>query len=135
LGHRRYSPRNQSRQSKSGAANVETTFTNADLTNLFQIAMPGNVRACLRPRQRNDQSGGQSARRRSELFARRVVRYCKFYTELSFRVEDVQLNAATPLVVRFTPSEITFEERDLPDQAQTSFSTARWQRPAAASKT
>src|SRR6185369_18044353 len=31
------------------------------------------------------------------------------FTELSFRVEDVQLSATTPLVVRFTPNELTFD--------------------------
>jgi translocation and assembly module TamB len=31
------------------------------------------------------------------------------FTELSFRVEDIQLNAAMPLVVRFSPSEISFD--------------------------
>ena len=32
------------------------------------------------------------------------------FSELNFRVEDVQLNATTPLIVRFSPSEITFEK-------------------------
>ena len=31
-------------------------------------------------------------------------------TNLSFRVEDVQLNATSPLVVRFSPNEVTFEK-------------------------
>ena len=35
------------------------------------------------------------------------------FSELSFRVEDIQLNAETPLVVRFTPNEITFDQTRL----------------------
>ena len=31
------------------------------------------------------------------------------FSELSFRVEDVQLTATTPLVVNFKPNELTFE--------------------------
>ena len=30
------------------------------------------------------------------------------FTQLSFRVEDVQLNASAPLIVRFSPREVTF---------------------------
>jgi translocation and assembly module TamB len=32
------------------------------------------------------------------------------FTSLSFRVEDVQLDATSPLVVRFSPSEVNFEQ-------------------------
>ena len=41
--------------------------------------------------------------------AGRLAGHRKF-TELSFRVEDVQLNATSPLIVRFSPSEVTFEK-------------------------
>ena len=32
------------------------------------------------------------------------------FSELSFRVEDVQLNAATPLEIAFSPNEINFKQ-------------------------
>ncbi|MCA1607617.1 MAG: translocation/assembly module TamB, partial [Acidobacteria bacterium] len=32
------------------------------------------------------------------------------FTDMSFRVEDVQLNATTPLTVRFSPRELTFDK-------------------------
>jgi translocation and assembly module TamB len=32
------------------------------------------------------------------------------FSELSFRVEDVQLSATTPLIVKFTPNEIQFQQ-------------------------
>jgi translocation and assembly module TamB len=89
-------------------ATIETTLTNADLTNLFQIAMP---RSAVRVSGRAngtikatgnliDDDGNPSL---ADLSGEAN------FTELSFRVEDVQLNATTPLVVRFTPNELTFD--------------------------
>ena len=94
--------------SPSLAARVETTFTNADLTNLFQIAMPGSgVRL----------SGTANGTIRAEgnlldddeNFSLAGLSGTANFSELSFRVEDVQLSATTPLVVRFTPNEVAFD--------------------------
>ena len=90
------------------AARVETTFTNADLTNLFQIAMPrSGVRL----------SGTANGTIKAEgnllddddNFSLAGLSGTANFSELSFRVEDVQLSATTPLVVRFTPNEIAFD--------------------------
>ena len=91
------------------ASSVETTFTNADLTNLFQIAMPG---AAVRV------SGRASGTIKAEgnlldedqNFSLAGLSGTANFSELSFRVEDVQLAATTPLVIRFKPNEIAFEQ-------------------------
>jgi translocation and assembly module TamB len=90
------------------ASTVETTFTNADLTNLFQIAMPGSaVRVTGRANGTIKASGNLLDEEAS--FSLAGLSGTASFTELSFRVEDVQLNAATPLVVRFTPGEMVFD--------------------------
>lgn len=91
------------------AATISTTFTNADLTNLFQLAMPGSgVRISGRA------NGTISARgnlydEEEGIFSLAGLSGSAEFSELSFRVEDVQLNATTPLVVNFRPNEVTFE--------------------------
>src|SRR6201988_1511266 len=91
------------------AANVETTFTNADLTNLFQIAMPGSaVRVTGRANGTIKASGNLLDE--DQNFSLAGLSGTASFSELSFRVEDVQLSATAPLVVRFTPSEITFSD-------------------------
>jgi len=90
------------------AASVETTFTNADLTNLFQIALPGNaVRVSGRANGTIKTSGNLLDD--DENLSLAGLSGTANFTELSFRVEDVQLNATTPLVLRFTPNQLTFE--------------------------
>ena len=90
------------------AARVETTFTNADLTNLFQIAIPrSGVRL----------SGTANGTIKAEgnlldddqNFSLAGLSGTANFSELSFRVEDVQLSATTPLMVRFTPNEVAFD--------------------------
>src|SRR6185369_10043325 len=94
------------------ASTIETTFTNADLTNLFQIAIPGAaVRISGRANGTVKASGNLLDDEQN--FSLAGLSGTANFTELSFRVEDVQLNAETPLVVRFTPSEITFSQARL----------------------
>ena len=89
-------------------ATIETTFTNADLTNLFQIAMPGSgVRVSGRANGTIRAEGNLVDE--DQNFSLAGLSGTANFSELSFRVEDVQLNATTPLVVRFTPNEITFD--------------------------
>jgi translocation and assembly module TamB len=90
-------------------ASIQTTFTNADLTNLFQIALPGSaVRISGRA------NGTIQARGNllddDDNFSLAGLTGTANFTELSFRVEDVQLTAATPLVINFKPNEVSFEE-------------------------
>lgn len=89
-------------------ASIETTFTNADLTNLFQIALPGStVRVSGRANGTVKASGNLLDD--DDNFSLAGLSGSANFTELSFRVEDIQLTAATPVVVRFTPNEITFD--------------------------
>ena len=87
---------------------VETTFTNADLTNLFQIALPGSaVRISGRANGKIEAAGALIDE--DGEFSLAGLSGTANFSELSFRVEDVQLNATTPLVVNFKPNEIRFE--------------------------
>ncbi|HSE15927.1 MAG TPA: translocation/assembly module TamB domain-containing protein [Pyrinomonadaceae bacterium] len=90
------------------ASSIETTFTNADLTNLFQIAMPG---AAVRVTGRANGTIRASGNLLDEdaIFSLAGLSGTANFSELSFRVEDVQLNATAPLVVKFTPGEMVFE--------------------------
>jgi translocation and assembly module TamB len=90
------------------ASSIETTFTNADLTNLFQILMPGSgVRVTGRANGTIKASGNLLDDEANWSLAG-LTGEARF-SELSFRVEDVQLDATTPLVVRFTPGEMVFD--------------------------
>ena len=93
--------------SEALASTIETTFTNADLTNLFQIAMPGSAVRMSGRANGTVKASGNLLDEDQNLSLAGLSGTANF-TELSFRVEDVQLNAETPLVVRFTPSEMTF---------------------------
>ena len=87
---------------------IETTFTNADLTNLFQIALPGSaVRISGRANGKIEAAGALFDE--DGEFSLAGLSGTANFTELSFRVEDVQLNATTPLVVSFKPNEVRFE--------------------------
>ena len=90
-------------------ASIRTTLTNADLTNLFQIAMPGaGVRISGRANGTIEASGNLVDDDNNFSFAGLSGK--ADFNELSFRVEDVQLSATTPLTVRFTPNELTLDE-------------------------
>ena len=90
-------------------ASIRTTLTNADLTNLFQIAIPGaGVRISGRANGTIEAAGNLIDDDDNFSFAGLSGK--ADFSELSFRVEDVQLSAATPLSVRFTPSELTLDE-------------------------
>ncbi len=90
------------------ASSVETTFTNADLANLFQILMPGTgVRVTGRANGTIKASGNLLDE--DAQFSLAGLTGTASFSELSFRVEDVQLDATAPLVVKFTPGEMVFE--------------------------
>jgi translocation and assembly module TamB len=90
------------------ASSVETTFTNADLTNLFQILVPGSaVRIAGRANGTIKASGNLLDD--DAQFSLAGLTGTASFSELSFRVEDVQLDATAPLVVKFTPGEMVFE--------------------------
>lgn len=89
-------------------ATIETTLANADLTNLFQIAMPGSAVRVTGRANGTIRASGNLLDDDTNFSLSGLSGEANF-TELSFRVEDVQLSATTPLVVRFTPNELTFD--------------------------
>jgi translocation and assembly module TamB len=87
---------------------IETTLTNADLTNLLRLVLPETNVAV---------SGRANGTLKASGFLLDEDGYPSFaglsgdatFSELSFRVEDVQLTATAPFVVRFTPGEMSFD--------------------------
>jgi translocation and assembly module TamB len=90
-------------------ASIRTTLTNADLTNLFQIAMPG-AGVTISGRANGTIEAAGNLIDDDENFSLAGLSGKADFTELSFRVEDVQLSATAPLSVRFTPNELTLDE-------------------------
>ena len=89
-------------------AKIETTLTNADLTNLFRILLPDS-RVTVGGRANGTlQIAGDLLDEDGYLSLGGFTGTATF-SELSFRVEDIQLSATAPLVVRFTPGEVVFE--------------------------
>ena len=89
-------------------AKIETTLTNADLTNLFRILLP-DARVTVSGRANGTlQVAGDLLDEDGYLSLGGLTGNASF-SELSFRVEDIQLTATAPLVVRFTPGEIAFD--------------------------
>ena len=92
------------------ASKIDTTFTNADLTNLFRIIVPGaGVRVSGRANGTISASGNLLDEEYREFTLAGLTGSAKF-SELTFRVEDVQLTATTPLEVAFTPGKINFKQ-------------------------
>lgn len=91
------------------ATTLDTTFTNADLTNLFQIALPGNT-VRISGRANGTIKAEGNLLDEEENFSLAGLTGTATFSELSFRVEDVQLSATTPLIVKFTPNEIQFQQ-------------------------
>jgi len=87
---------------------VETTFTNADLSSLFRIALPSSTVKVTGLANGTIKATGDLLDDDSE-FSLAGLSGTASFSELSFRVEDIQLSATTPLVVRFSPNEISFD--------------------------
>ncbi|MDQ3668226.1 MAG: translocation/assembly module TamB domain-containing protein [Acidobacteriota bacterium] len=90
-------------------ATIETTFNNAELTNLFSIILPqstvkitGRATGLLRATGPLVDEDGY--------FAISGLQGTANLSELTFRVEDVQLAATSPFLVRFSPTEVFFEK-------------------------
>ncbi|HSK63585.1 MAG TPA: translocation/assembly module TamB domain-containing protein [Pyrinomonadaceae bacterium] len=90
-------------------ATIETTLTNADLTNLFQIMLPNTAGVRIAGRANGTIRASGNLVDDDENFSLAGLSGEANFTELSFRVEDIQLAATTPLVVRFTPNEVAFQ--------------------------
>jgi len=91
------------------AANVETTLNNADLTGLLKMLLPQTTVKISGLATGTLKASGNLLDE-DGYFSAGGLQGTANFTSLSFRVEDVQLNATSPLVVRFSPSEVTFEQ-------------------------
>jgi translocation and assembly module TamB len=88
-------------------ATVETTLSNADLTNLISMLLPaGSVRVAGQANGRIRVSGDLLDE--DGYFSVAGLSGTANFSELGFKIEDVALTAATPLVVSFAPGEVAF---------------------------
>src|SRR6185295_1668708 len=90
-------------------ANIETTLNNADLTGLLRMVLP-QTDVKITGRASGTLKASGNLLDEDGYFSKDGLRGTLNLSELSFRVEDVQLNATSPLIVQFTPSEVTFEK-------------------------
>jgi len=90
-------------------ATIETKLNNADLTTLLGIALPqSTVKISGRATGTLILKGNLVDEDRE--FSTLGLQGTATFSQLSFRVEDVQLDATTPLVVRFTGREVLFDQ-------------------------
>jgi translocation and assembly module TamB len=91
---------------------IETSLTNQDLTQLFATLMPGsNVRVTGRATGTLRASGKLFGENEEgeRAFSLNGLRGTAQFTQLVFQIADVQLAAADPLIVQFSPNEIVFD--------------------------
>jgi len=94
--------------SESLPATIETTLTNADLTNLLAIVLP-NTGVSVSGRANGTIKASGNLIDDDGNFSLAGLTGEANFSELNFRVEDIQLAATTPLVVKFRPNEVAFE--------------------------
>ncbi|HEX8071919.1 MAG TPA: translocation/assembly module TamB domain-containing protein [Pyrinomonadaceae bacterium] len=86
---------------------IDTTLTNVDLTQLFATLVPNaDVRVTGRATGTLHAEGNLYG---DEGFTADALRGTARFTQLTVQVQDVQLSAVDPLVVTFTPNEVTFD--------------------------
>jgi translocation and assembly module TamB len=95
--------------SKKLAANVETTLNNADLTNLLNMLLPQTTVQLSGLATGTLKASGNLLDDDDNLSIAGLQGTANF-SGLSFKVADVQLTATSPLIVRFSPAEVTFEK-------------------------
>ncbi|MGI8735192.1 MAG: translocation/assembly module TamB domain-containing protein [Pyrinomonadaceae bacterium] len=91
------------------AANLETTLNDADLTTLMGIILPQSQVKVTGRATGIIKASGNLVDEDNE-FSLTGLQGTANLTELTFRVEDVQLTATSPLLVQFSPSEVFFEK-------------------------
>ncbi len=88
-------------------ATITTTLTNVDLTQLFATLMPGSdVKVTGHATGTLNAEGNLFG---DEGFSIAGLRGTARFSQLTVSVQDVQLSAVDPLLVQFTPNEITFD--------------------------
>jgi translocation and assembly module TamB len=90
-------------------SSIDTTLNNADLTTLLGMILP-QAGVKISGRATGTLKATGNLLDEDGYFSAGGLEGVADLSELSFRVEDVQLNATTPLIVRFSPREITFEK-------------------------
>ncbi|MCA1573618.1 MAG: hypothetical protein LC770_03595 [Acidobacteria bacterium] len=90
-------------------ATIETTFNNAELTNLFAIILPQSA-VKITGRATGTVKATGPLVDEDGYFSAAGLQGTANLSELTFRVEDVQLTAISPLLVRFSPTEVFFEK-------------------------
>lgn len=96
---------------------AETTLTGADLTPLFAALLNNpNVQVTGRATGTIRASGTLLSEDENASITDAISGRAEF-TELSVRVQEVQLDADNPLVVTFTPKEVKFEKTRFTDRA------------------
>lgn len=91
------------------ATSVETTLNNADLTNLLTIILPQSA-VRISGRATGTLKATGNLLDEDGYFSAAGLEGSANFSELNFKVEDVQLTATSPLMVRFSPSEVFFEK-------------------------
>ncbi len=90
-------------------AAIETNLNNAELANLFPIILPQSTVKITGRATGSLKANGPLINDDGELSISGLEGTVNL-SELAFRVEDVQLTATSPLLVRFSPREIFFEK-------------------------
>ncbi|HET6862972.1 MAG TPA: translocation/assembly module TamB domain-containing protein, partial [Pyrinomonadaceae bacterium] len=91
------------------ATSLQTKLSNVDLTRVFALVLPaGTVR--VSGKANGDVTASGFLLDEDGYFTLDALAGTATFSELSLAVEDIQLSAAAPLVVRFSPSEVTLED-------------------------
>ncbi len=90
-------------------ATIETTLNNVEMANLFPIILPQSTVRITGRATGSLTAKGPLINDDGELSISGLQGTANL-SELTFRVEDVQLTATSPFVVRFSPNEISFEK-------------------------
>jgi translocation and assembly module TamB len=88
-------------------ATIETTLNNAELTNLLGIVLPPHT-VTISGRANGTIKAAGDLLDEDGYFSIAGLSGTASFSELGFRIEDIALNATAPLVINFTPSEVTF---------------------------
>jgi translocation and assembly module TamB len=87
---------------------IKTSLAGVDLTHLFALLMPGaNVKVSGRATGTLNAAGNIFDR--EEGFNFNALQGTAQFSEFSIKIEDVLLTAEDPLIVKFSPTEITFD--------------------------
>jgi translocation and assembly module TamB len=90
-------------------SSLETTLNDADLTTLMGIILPQSTVKITGRATGTIKAAGNLVDEDNE-FSLDGLQGSANLSELTFKVEDVQLTATSPLIVQFSPSEVYFEK-------------------------